>query len=273
MTEKNGVYFQELTQEEKASKLSLLSRNHGEVIIWEKGSKIREKISAQEFNKTSSRLLCKSLSQSKYVGKKVLFSFELKGLSFFGSGEFRPVNQYSNSLECSEKVFKSERRSTFRLLTFPHHKVFLHMPLEQEEVSESNVIGMKVGMSETGLFKKFLTLVEEKEAGTIEGLAPFRVLDLSVTGAAYQVGELEAEFFKKEAKFKDLVLDFNGEQIKIPAGEVVYNVEMLSGQKRHKTFKVGVRFKDIDTNLDQSLGRLINGALRDFETEFEEFIK
>lgn len=274
MTSESSAYFQQLTDKEMASKLNQLARSDGSVTVWEKGDKKREQHEAREYKAESSRLLCSTTSKSSLIGKKILFSFEINGLSFFGSGELKSVNSGLLALELSEKLFKSERRGTFRLLTFPHHKVFLHIELNEEELQQSNVIGIKSGVSETGLFKNFLSLIKGNDDGVYrEGFTPFRVLDFSVTGAAAQVGELESKFFPKGSQTGTIVLEFNGKEEVIPNGEVVYNVDMLPSGSGQKTFKVGVKFLDIDTNMDQRLGKLINSALRDFETEFEDFLK
>ena len=54
------------------------------------------------------------------------------------------------------KIFKSERRANFRLLTFPHHQVYLHIQTDDSELHESNVINFQTKVSETGIFKDFL---------------------------------------------------------------------------------------------------------------------
>lgn len=271
---KNRVYFQELTEKEKVSKLSLLARSGVEVTVWEKGQARKEKFQPQEFNFEQLRLVCFSTSGASFAGKKVLYSFEINGLPFFGKGELKDLGKTTRSLDCQESLYKSERRTTFRLLTFPHHKVFLQLKVDQEELKQSNVIGIGSGLSQTGLFKNFLRLIGEKsENAPREGYARFRALDLSVTGAAFQVGELEANFFSKGAKTGRLFLEFYGKQEIIPNGEIVYNVELLQKNKSARVYKIGVRFEGVDLNLDQALGRLINSALRDFESEFEDYIK
>lgn len=271
---KNSAYFQELTEQEKISKLSLLARSDVELTVWEKGQAKKEKLQPKEFNFEQLRLVCFSASGASFAGKKVLYSFEINGLSFFGKGELNDLGKTTRSLHCQESLYKSERRTTFRLLTFPHHKVFLQLKVDQEELKQSNVIGIGSGLSQTGLFKNFLRLIEDKSKDTPpEGYARFRALDLSVTGAAFQVGELEAKFFPKGAKTGRILLEFNGKQEAIPNGEIVYNVELLQKNKRARIYKIGLRFEGVDLNLDQALGKLINSALRDFDSEFEDYIE
>lgn len=271
---KSSAYFQELTEREKASKLSILARSGGEITLWEKGKGQKEKLLAKEFKAGETRLICFNNIQSLLIGKNILYSFEINGLAFFGKAQLKDLGPSFKSLECEDSLYKSERRTTFRLLTHPHHKVFLHMQMDEEELEQSNVIGISSGVSETGLFKSFLQLIEDKGKEIYhEGYARFRVLDISVTGAAFQVGELESSFFPRGEKTGRMFLEFNGEQEEIPNGEIVYNIELFQKNKSNRIFKIGLKFEEVDLNLDQALAKLINGALRDFESEFEDYIK
>jgi hypothetical protein len=59
MTEKSQAYFQELTENEKVSKLSQLARSNSEVTVWEKGSSKRENFAPSEFKKIEGRFSIK----------------------------------------------------------------------------------------------------------------------------------------------------------------------------------------------------------------------
>lgn len=274
MTEGSSPYFQLLNDDEKASKLALAVKAGSDVTVWEKGSKERASLLAAEFVRADERLLCSGSSDKGLSGKEVLFSFEANGLSFFGGGELKKIKPGLYALQATKKLYKNERRANFRLLTFPHHKVYLHIAAEEEETAEGNVVGIKSGVSQTGLFKNFLKLIGgSDEAGEKEGHISFRVLDLSVSGAALQVGELESGGFAPGSKTGPLVLEFNGEEEEIQDGEVVYNIDMIPSNNGQRLRKAGIKFLRVDTNQDQRLAKLINSALRDFESEFEDFIK
>lgn len=258
--------------------MTQLARKGASVVLWEKGSKKRETFISKQYFSEHKRLLCSFGKSSSMIGKKILFTFELSGLSFFGTAETKSTGEGEAALDIVGELYKSERRSTFRLLTYPHHKVFLNFSLAEEQAEAGNVIGFKSGHSQTGLFKSFLTLINEGGSGEgddseAQGMTAFRVLDLSVTGAAMHVGELEAKAFPEGAKTGKIFLDFNGTREAIPNGEIVYNVRLVSGNPAKRIYKVGVKFLEMDTNTDSKLGTLINSALRGFESEFEDFIK
>lgn len=274
MAGNNGAYFQQLIEKEKLSKLTQAGRSQSLLTIWLKGAKQKYKITCEEFMPKEQRLICSGLLAKDLVGNSVLFTFELNGLSFFGTGELKDLTKGRCALETNAKLFKSERRSSFRLLTFPHHQAYLHLPVNEEDVESGNVFGIKSGMSETGLFKSFLNLIKSEEEGIErEGHAAFRALDLSATGVAIKVGPVEESHFEKGKKIGPVALALNEESVEIPDSEVVYKVDLVSQNGEKRVYKVGLKFLGVDEALDQRLVRLVNSALKDFEEEFEDFIK
>jgi hypothetical protein len=273
MNDSAGTYFQELNQKEKISKLSNLVTGKHEITIWEKGDKSREKLSTVDFSRDRVELVLYAGAGTSKKNKDILFSFKLNGLSFFGKGKLKHLNGKQYALVVDEKLFKGERRSTFRLLTYPHHQVYIAIHIPEEEVSKSNVLSLNSKMSQTNLFKNFLQIINDDNNNSYrEGYFPFRVIDVSVTGLAFQIGEFEASFFPEGRIVEQVFIDFNGEEVEIPKVEVVYNVSILHSNTQQRSNKIGLRFLDVDTNLDLKLGAMINGALRDVESEFEDFI-
>ena len=83
-----------------------------------------------------------------------------------------------NQSLCTQKLFKGERRSAYRLLTYPHHEVYIAIHIPDEEVDKSNVISLNSKMSQTNLFKNFLQIVDGDDNNQYrEGYFPFRVLE------------------------------------------------------------------------------------------------
>jgi len=273
MSESLSTHFQELNQNEKLSKLTQVVNSKSELTIWEKGDKERETFSCVDFNRERVEVILYKNGKSQKNKKEILYSFKLNGLSFFGKGKLNHLNADQYVLSATEILFKGERRTTFRLLTHPHHQVYIGIPIPEEQVEKSNVLSIQSKMSQTNLFKNFLSLISEDKDGEYrDGYFPFRVLDISVTGLAFQIGDLEAELFPQDKVLEKIFLDFNGEEIAIPKANVVYNVSIIQSNSKQKNNKIGLSFMDVDTNLDLKLGSLINGALRDVESEFEDFI-
>ncbi|MAX65611.1 MAG: hypothetical protein QF441_13930 [Bacteriovoracaceae bacterium] len=273
------VYFKKLNTAEKESKIyQLVNQKKSELTIWKKGSEKKIKLHPETFLKTKKQLEILDKVPSDYLDVPLLYSFDLAGLHFFGKTKITTQTNNKYYLHCEEDLFKSERRSNFRLLTYPHQDVYVHLKvINEEKTEESNVVGLKTGTSETGLFKNFLKIIgddgEETET-KIEGYGKYRVLDLSVTGLAVQFGEFENKLFSQLNKDLGLIyLEFNSEIVKIPGGQILYKQETLANDKKTKVYKAGMQFLNIDTNLDEKLASLINKTLRSLDSEFEDFLK
>jgi hypothetical protein len=278
MTDKDtGVYFKKLTALEKESKLLQLCRlNKSKLVIWEKGSKDKRSVSAKQFTKSNSSIELYGKLPDGLIDKEILLSFELSGLHFFGAAKVSSVSKKVFFIDFSNDLFKGERRANFRLLTYPHQDVYLYIQSPQEN-SDSNLVSLKTGTTETGLFTHFLKILEddkEESATKLDGYVKLRVIDASVTGLAVQLSEIENKVLENnDQDLDEMILDFNGTRIKIPNGKFVYKLDFLAPDKKTKMFKGGIQFLGVDTNLDEELANIINKTLRSLESEFEDFLK
>lgn len=272
MSSESSTSFSKQNVKEKQSRLSLLVSKELDIVVWEKGKKEREKFKAHKFNKIDLLLTVKAYKSTNLKGKSILYSFTINGVNYFGKSSLKYLDGSSFSIDCNEDMFKSERRETFRLLTFPHHEVYCHIPVPPAELTKNKVVDMRTGLSQTGLFKNFLSIVgNEEEFVAQKGFAKYRVLDVSVTGLSFKIGELEKKFVGVGRELEPVFLFFNNEEILIPKANIKHVVPLVDAQGR--AFKVGLQFKEVDTNMDELLGKLINDAMRDFESEFEDFLK
>jgi hypothetical protein len=270
MAAEKQTYFTKQNDKEKQSKLSQLSNASSKLTIWEKGSSVKETFFASDFERNEFILFISSSDKSSYINKKILYAFSINGVNYFGKGELQNLRENRFRLDCTDELFKSERRESFRLLTYPHHNSYIHIPQNSENTESSNIVNFKTKMSQTGLFKNFLEIVGDEGGDLKEGFAKFRVLDLSVSGLAFQIGEIEKEILEGIKELSPVYVFFN-EEVEIPKIEIRYIVPMI--QKSGIAYKVGVKFLGVDTNTDLHLGKLINSAMRDFESEFEDFLK
>lgn len=272
MTDNNSsTSFTKQNDKEKQSRLLNIVKSSGTVVVWEKKSREKESLSCFNFDKKTFLLTLRTAEKSKLNSKIVLYSFSLNGVSYFGQGYFERLGTGQYTLNCLGDLFKSERRESYRLLTFPHHNVYVQIPVIPEQLKKNNIVDINTRMSQTGLFKNFLEIVNgDQKEQMKEGFMRFRVLDISVTGLAFQITDLETKYIADKKEISPILLNFNGDEIKIINSEIRYVVPLL--KRTGKAFKVGVKFIDLDINEDEFLGRKINEALRDFESEFEDFI-
>lgn len=277
MTADKNVIFKALNDSEKLSKLAQLSKSkNSDIIVWKKGSSEKHKLKVCDFMRMRSQIQILKDFPKELIGVEVLFSFELSGLSFFAKAKVVERLETQIWLDISEELFKSERRKNFRLLTFPHHNVYINFQIGKEKLRTSNVLSIKGNSGEqTGLFNNFLNLMgEDVEILDPEEYLRFRVLDISATGMAFQFGNIEREFFEgNETVFTNSVLEFNKKMITIPELKILYIQDGYALDKSTTVTKAGIAFQNVDTNLDAELSLLINKTLRSIESEFEGFLK
>ena len=215
----SNIHFKELNKEEKRSKLShLCSRSTSKVTLWKKGSTDKIQVEFLDFYPEQDEILIEGKIPEELLDQDILYSFELSGLNFFGKSKLSSQALEKIYLNCSQTLYKSERRVNFRLLTYPHQEVYLHFPIVFEKNEEGKVISLSTRISETGLFENFLKVVREaEESNEIEGHVKVRVLDVSVTGAALLLSEYEDDLLPKlNQRLGEVILDFNVEVIEIP---------------------------------------------------------
>lgn len=275
----NNILFKALDDPEKKSKLFQLANGKSSNIItvWKKGQTDKYKLKATDYIRAKSEIYFSGKFDESLVGETLLMTFELSGLHFFGKCRLQKKSNLSPCLLCDDEIYKSERRSNFRLLTYPHHKVYININVGKEEVEKSNVLSLSTGSSETGLFNNFLEILDEsseKTAEDFEGYLSFRVIDISVTGLSFQLGKIEKQFFTELNKELGMVyIDFNGDVIRVPEAKILYIVDKPLSNSKATLYKAGIQFLNIDTNVDAQLARRINETLRSSEAEFEDFIK
>lgn len=269
------TFFSKQDPSEKLSRLSLLGSSRGNVIVWTKGKKDKHQYQVSKFDKDRMEVVLDSKDKQFNAGETVLCTFELRGMNFFSEVIFQESVSGYSVLQFKNILFKSERRSSYRLLTFPIYEVWAEFDLG-EAYEGGKVVDLKTRSSQTNLFKNFLKIVGDKAESTGESnLLSIRVQDLSTTGMALHVGELEAKYFKKDLIFHNVNLRFTDEVMVIPEVKVVYVVDYLSADKNLKKFKLGLHFENLPTTLDDQIGKKINRLLRenDFNKDFENFIK
>lgn len=271
------TFFSKQDSTEKASRLSLLGSSRGVVTVWKKGSKDKHNLTVSKFDKDREEIVLDSKDSFFSPGETILCTFELRGMNFFSEVVFQLSISGHSVLQFKNILFKSERRTSYRLLTFPIYEVWVEFDLGEEYLG-SKVVDMKSKPGQTALFKNFLKLVnieEGKKAEDSTSTLSIRVQDLSTTGMAIHVGELESKYFSKDKIFSKVNIKFSDEVIQIPEVKAVYVVDYLSNDKNIKKYKVGLHFLNLPEVIDDRIGKKINTLLRenDFNKDFENFVK
>jgi hypothetical protein len=270
------TYFRKLDDQEKNSRLWQLSQAKVPVIVWLKGQKEKYNFDVLEYDKELFQVTTTTTSSPISSPSKVLVSFEYKGMNFFSEATQKTAIGGKIVFIFDGILYKSERRSSFRLMTYPIYEVYGIFPLDQS-YQGGNIVQIKSGQSQTGLFKNFLKLVEpdtKQESEEDGSILKIRIQDFSTTGLSIHVGEIEKKYFPKDMLFKNMQLSFTDDVIVIPEAKVVYIVDFI-GDKGLKKIKVGIHFENLTTQVDEALGKKINKLLRDVDSnkDFENFLK
>ncbi len=267
------TFFSKQDKTETRSRLALLGQSRGLVTVWIKGSKDKHSYSSLQFDKERMELVLNTTAIHFKEGDQVLCAFDLRGMNFFAECAFQVAIDGHAVLLFKDYIFKSERRTSYRLMTFPLYEVWALFDLP-EAYEGGNVVDFKTGNSQTSLFKNFLTIVEGGEAPK-ESQLKIRIQDVSTTGMALHVGEQEIVYFKKDTVFENTIIRFSDEDILIPKAKIVYAVDYISNDKKTKKYKLGVHFEELPTSIDEKIGKKINDLLRqnDHNKDFENFVK
>jgi c-di-GMP-binding flagellar brake protein YcgR len=266
------IFFSQQNLPETISKLSQVVQSKSVLTLWLKGKKEKYIFKALRFDKDKLEITIDNSSQLFEENASVLCSFELMGVSFFSEIIYHSSESY-NVLMFKNALYKSERRSSFRLLTFPHHQVWATFDIESAS-AQGKVIDLKSRGTQTRLFRSFLKIIGDHES-VDQSKLKMRVQDLSTTGMALEIGEVEAGYFDKGMIFQKVDLIFSDDTIQIPAAKIVYVVNYISNDRSTKKYKVGIHFENLISSIDDKLGRKINSLLRltDAKKDFEKFLK
>ena len=284
-----GTNFIKIETNEMVTKLKRLSSDKGDVSIWNKGeSSVDYKANGTEIVDDSAGkfVLLKMFSEAedeKFNGKDILISFSVMNVDYFGEGSFtKEADSELVTIKLNSTIFRSEKRGSERLLTFPHHQVYSYFKITETKDEMDNVISLadlktkakseKKGfdrMSETGTIQ-----AAELEAGENEEVVGFRVLDLANNGISFLANEAQKKFFTEERIFDSFLLMFDGETYSLSNGLLIYNVDYVSGNPgENQVYKLGIKFEtqdELSTKLKTALDS--TSVLQTVRHDFEEFV-
>jgi hypothetical protein len=169
------------------------------------------------------------------------------------------------------KIFMLESREQERLITVPHHQVYIYLKVPKDELHQNtNVISMRAAKLPKEEMKEF----QIKHLGESE-LIGFRVVDLSKNGFSFLAVESDHEkmnfIFSKNLS---LTLMFNGTSFFLQMAKIIYSHPYVNPKvKKVPMFKVGVEYGP-NEKLQAELEKFLDNQRYDpFECHaFENFI-
>jgi len=279
------INFIKLSIEEVLPKLVLLAKQKEIIKIWEPRSetyhyRLKDYTSLKSDDSSDFYLTLFSEGEEQdqeLIGKKVYYSFFLNESDYFSEGTIS-YDEAHNTLvvRLTEKIYRTEKRDSERLLTFPHHQVYVYFKVLNEK-AESNVI--EIHREEDRLYqdyknkqKKELKEKLRKKVSDVEDLIGFRALDISKSGIAFILGEEESRYFKEDRKYSFYIL-FDSDIFMVRGADMVYKVDYLGDVKEKKRFKIGLTFVQVE-NLSGHIDKLLRENVEDssLQKEFEDFL-
>jgi hypothetical protein len=278
---KDQGQFSLLPANESKSTFQSICKKESLITIWKKGSSTKFNFIAEGFNKDQMMIQLRPQSSnipSSLLEETLLANSSLETLQYFFSGKLsfdKMNNVYSFSI--SENVYKFERRKNFRLSTALKHNAKIILRLPDSFSPPANVFKLDSRGEQTKLFKAFLEMLNEVNQGDEKFFkVSLKVLDISTSGLAFIVGELEKKYLFESDVFYNSFLEFNETNYVIPKIKLVYVMNFIDPNKPGtRLFKVGLQFLDLPIEIDNAISMQISKELRESDVNrvFEEFLK
>lgn len=261
MISSNEEKFLKQTPEEIQSRMSSLVKAETTITVWQKGGAKFHTI-ASEFHKKdqSITLLVDLEGKNPLVPGEYLIHFILRNVAYFAKGQVLTKDVVLFKIL---ELFKHEKREGERLLTYPHHKAYILIPVGEkiEEVSSENLLYFsKTQDVKEKAFDKFGKYNDERGALIVDKkkYRQFRILDLSKLGASFFANSSEKIFLEGKKRLASLLIDFNGERYDLGKGEVLYGVDYVDPRATHvPMFKIGLKFGKENIQLSKLIKRYL----------------
>ncbi|WP_127718362.1 hypothetical protein [Halobacteriovorax sp. HLS] len=277
MVESSKEKFTGLNLDEISSKISSFTNSEKTIRIWSRDEEPSLAF-VRGYSRPSLTLdASRSLNEIE-VSKKIFINFSFNGVDYFAKGVVESSNNGIVELKLDETVFKSEKRLSERLLTFPHHQVYSYFKVFSEK-EQSNIISLnKVKNEKEEVLESFATqrMKEILNDDAVSDLMGFRIMDLSSTGLSFLANNRETSYFASfsENSSIEFTLMFNGVAYTLNCAEIIYIVDFVNSRaSRVPMKKIGIQFNE-NENLKEQIMGLINekGALREVDKSFETFL-
>jgi len=279
--DKDNNFFK-LNIDEVENKLTAFAKDNSNITLWKQDGK-KQRFRVKSFDHLNGEYCLKLFSEGSDIDISICFGnifyhFEVNKLAYFGESKVNPGEEEDTlELYFQDYVFRAEKRSTERLLTFPHYQVYVYYNLDNN-VEIDNVISIGQTLERNLKDRKFqqkkevMEKLSETTKSDIDSLCGFRILDVSKTGAAFLVDATESKFFI-ENEVSNIHISFEDDIFNIPDAKIVYNVDYLSGSTSKKN-KIGIKFS-ILPRLREKIINILNKDNHDdvIFKDFEKFYK
>lgn len=279
MSDGQRVKFQSIEIEEFQKKLRLSLNKPGEVFvyIWNE-AKPDEARKLELISSTPEGILALKKSNSNQeklnLETKNYLYLGMNGVHYFTEGMNLLAQDDKLVLDIKKlsKIYSMEQRDQERLLTIPHHQVYLYLKTETEN-TPNNVLALPHFKTD---LKKFVEFERQlSKSSTSDELVGFRVLDLTINGLSLIANKEELEIFKAfQKKPTNGTLMFNDSSFYLTKIEYVHSISYVNPRARLiPMFKVGLSV-DMAQELKTKIASFLDFSQATISKcyEFENFI-
>ena len=271
--------FYQLTPAEVNELYKGLTLGPIQLIVWQKGDPKKFYFQTIGFNHFRKIISLNSKDDFKaLIDKDILINFIQGGVIYFMTSMIKKsLGQEQFTVSLDTKIFKCDRRKNFRLEASSFHELSFHIHTKElfPDVPQNVVAINKESAQETEIFKKYVKFLNENKRILKDDVIEFHIQNISVSGLAFYVGSLEANFLKKDHNFKNFELFFNKEKYIVSRATIVYVLPVEDDNRKNiPLFKVGIHFSEIAHDIEEKLARQINFELQKLgvDVDFEDFI-
>jgi hypothetical protein len=282
---KKRIHFSKLNSSELVSKLQPMVSKRGRVILWKSSPHFYEGNALKIKEDGKIQLVIDHFeSLKKFANEKVCLNCSIEETEYFFSAKVVEHDDESKIifLELEENCFRLEKRSRERLTAYPKYDIYLY--LKYSINTPRNVISFNQKDKNENQFldklnsdrlSKLKSQMNELVISESEELVGFRVEDISSVGISFFATESEKEKVLNTALLEHLIINIEGQILKIEDAKVVYIINYINPDfKGILMYKVGISFKHspaLKRKVEDISG--IDLSIADYQKEFEEFIK
>ncbi len=279
MVESSKEKFTGLNVSEISSKISSFVNGEKPIRVWSKGE---EPVLAfvKEYKEQVLTLdISNSLIDSHKLLDRVFVNFSYNSVDYFAKGDLISDEDGRVIIKLNNDVFKSEKRSNERLLTFPHHQVYAYFKVYSDE-NASNIISLnKFNEAPSSAIDTFVSERLKSIVGESDGIAElmgFRILDLSSNGLSFCANNRETGYFVglEESSNVEFTLMFDEKPYSLKCADIVYIVDYVNSRASKVPMKkIGVHFNE-NEELKNHLLKFMDssGAYREVDKNIESFL-
>ncbi len=273
--------FIKLNKNEQASKLDQLVKNRLPFYVWTKDHQAIQLEIEKIISAKTTQIFINNVPPSllPLASNDLSSFFQIGSVRFFAKGHLSLKMDGNNFFEMVGHLYKYEKRSADRIITFPHRKIYLN--IKNNNPSNDNINNIipiskkKIGTNINN-HNDIITKIINSNDNLFPANKQFRCLDISKAGISIMANRIETQFIEKHNTNLEYSLSFENSLFEIEKGKIAYIIDYVDPRaKSIKMFKIGIEVQMINEELNNHLDKILNEDIFEttqIEDDFNNFI-